>query len=135
MTTQPTVSSTTTSPLIISPRVAKRSTIPSWPWVRGAMLLAAAAQWIAIAVLVQTANPVPATWDRLLLAIAPVPLAVATAFAPARFARLAAVALLAALLAGTIGAIGQSGQQYAVFFVPALLVLIVGTVKLWRQPA
>jgi hypothetical protein len=134
MTTQPNVSSQSTPPLIISDRVTKRSTIPSWPWRRGAMLLAGAAQLTAIAVLTQSADSVPATWDRLLLAIAPLPLAAAAALAPARIGRLAAIAAIAALLVGTIGAIGQSGQQYAVFFLPALVVMIVGAVMLWREP-
>jgi hypothetical protein len=61
-------------------------------------------------------------------------LAAATAFAPARIARLTGIAGIAALLAGTIGAIGESGMQYAVFFVPALIVLIIGTIMLWREP-
>jgi hypothetical protein len=135
MTTQPSVPSQTTPPLIISPRVAKRSTVPSWPWRRGAMLLAGAAQLIAISALTNSSNPVPATWVPLLLAIAPVLLAAATAFAPARIGRLTGIAGIAALLAGTIGAIGQTGLQYAIFFVPALVVLIVGTIKLWREPA
>ncbi len=134
MTTQPTVPSESTSPLIISPRVAKRSTVPSWPWRRGALLLAGAAQLLAISSLTRSSDPVPATWDPLLLAIAPVLLAAAAAWAPARIARLAGVAGIAVLLAGTIGAIGQSGLQYAVFFLPALVVLIIGTIKLWREP-
>jgi hypothetical protein len=135
MTTQPNAPVQSTSPLIISPRVAGRSTVPSWPWRRGAMLLAGAAQLIAISALIRSSDPVPATWVPLLLAIAPVVLTAAAAFAPARIGRLAAVTGIAALLAGTIGAIGQAGMQYAIFFVPALLVLIVGTTKLWREPA
>jgi hypothetical protein len=134
MTTQPIVPGQGTSPLIISPRVAKRSTIPSWPWRRGAMLLAGAAQLTAIGCLTRSSDPVPATWVPLLLAIAPIVLAAATAFAPARIARLTGIAGIAALLAGTIGAIGESGMQYAVFFVPALIVLIIGTIMLWREP-
>jgi hypothetical protein len=99
------------------------------------MLLAGAAQLIAIAALTRSSDPVPATWVPLLLAIAPVILTAAAAFARARIGRLAAIAGIAALLAGTIGAIGQAGMQYAVFFVPALLVLIVATIRLWREPA
>ncbi len=134
MTTQPSVPSQTTPALLISPRVAKRSTVPSWPWRRGAMLLAGAAQIIAISAIINTSNPVPTTWVPLLLAIAPVLLAVPTALAPARIGRLTGIAGIAVLLAGTVGAIGQSGLQYAIFFVPALVVLIVGTIKLWREP-
>ncbi len=98
------------------------------------MLLAGAAVLLAISSLIRSSNPVPATWVPLLLAVAPVPLAAATAFAPARIGRLTGIAGIAALLAGTIGAIGQSGMQYAIFFVPALIVLIVATIMLWREP-
>jgi hypothetical protein len=133
MTTQPTMPSQTASALTVSPRVARRSAIPSWPWRRGALLLAGAAQLLAISSLTRNSNPVPATWVPLLLAIAPVLLAAATAWAPVRIGRLTGVAGIAVLLAGTIGAIGQSGMQYAVFFVPALIVLIVGTIMLWRE--
>jgi len=127
MTTQP---SEHIPALITSAHVAQRSAIPSWPWRRGAMLLAGAAQIITISTLV-SADPVAATWAPLILAIAPVLLAAATAFAPARIARLTAVAGIAVLVAGIIGAIGHTG----LFFVPALAVLVVGTVKFWREPA
>jgi hypothetical protein len=127
MTTQPVERSA--SALTTSARVAKRATIPSWPWRRGAMLLAGAAQLITISALTRM-NPVPATWAVLLLAIAPVLLAAATAFGPARLQRLAAVAFITVLVAGIIGAITHTG----LFFVPALGVLIVGTIKLWREP-
>jgi hypothetical protein len=133
--TQPATASQSTPPLIISPRVAKRSTIPSWPWRRGAMLLTGAAVLVAISSLIRGSDPVSATWVPLLLAVAPVPLAAATAFAPTRIGRLTGAAGIVAMLAGTIGAIGQSGMQYAVFFVPGLIALIVGTVMLWREPA
>jgi hypothetical protein len=130
MTTQPTESSQNSPALIISDRVARRSAIPSWPWRRGAMLLAGAAQLITISTLV-SADPVAATWAPLLLAIAPVLLGAATAFAPPRIGRLTAVACIVVLVVGIIGAIGHTG----LFFVPALGVLIVGTIKLWREPA
>jgi hypothetical protein len=48
--------------------------LPSWPWRRAALFLAGAAQLITISVLVG-ADPIPATWSSLLLAIAPAPLA------------------------------------------------------------
>ena len=128
MTTQPGVPSQSTPALITSARVARRSTIPSWPWRRGAMLLAGAAQLITISALLSV-DPVPATWAALLLAIAPALLAAATAFAPAAIARLTAVAGIAVLVVGIIGAIGHTG----LFFVPALGVLIVATIKLWRE--
>jgi hypothetical protein len=128
MTTEPAVPNQSASPLIISARVAERSTIPSWPWRRGAMLLSGAAQLITISALVSI-DRAPATWASLLLAIASTPLAAATAHAPARIARLTAIAAIAVLVAGIIGAIGHTG----LFFVPALGVLIVGTIKLWRE--
>jgi hypothetical protein len=61
---------------------------PSWPWRRGALILAAAAQLITISAL-NSADPLPVTWSSLLLAIAPALLAAVAAFAPARSARLA----------------------------------------------
>jgi hypothetical protein len=129
MTTQPSAQNENKLTLTTSARVAKRSTIPSWPWRRGAMLLAGAAQLITIATLVRL-DPVPATWAPLLLAIAPILVAAASAFAPARIARLAVIALMIVLVAGIIGAINHTG----LFFVPALGVLIVGAIKLWREP-
>ena len=74
---------------------------PSWPWRRGA----------------------------LLLAIAPAPLAAAATFAPARLNLLAGVAGIVVMVAGIAGGIWHIG----LFFVPALVVLAVGTVKLWRE--
>jgi len=47
---------------------------PSWPWRRAALFLAGAAQLITISAPVG-ADPVPATWSSLLLAVAPAPLA------------------------------------------------------------
>ncbi len=94
------------------------------------MLLAGAAQLITISALVG-ANPPPRTWSALLLAIAPAPLAAAAAFLPARVNRLAALAGLAVLIAGIAGEITHTG----LFFAPALVVLAIGTVKLWREPS
>jgi hypothetical protein len=125
----PSAVSETTSPLIISDRVARRSAIPSWPWRRGAMLLAGAAQLIAISRLV-SADPLAATWAAVLLASAPVVLAAATAFLPARIGRLTAVAGIVVMVIGIIGAINHTG----LFFVPALGVLVVATITLWREP-
>ena len=103
-------------------------TAPSWPWRRGAMLLAGAAQLITISALLG-AGPLAVTWWSLLLAIAPAPLAAAAAFAPARLNLLAAVAGVVVMVAGIAGGILHIG----LFFVPALVVLAVGTVKLWRE--
>jgi hypothetical protein len=69
------------------------------------------------------------TWFSLLLAIAPAPLAAVAAFAPARIARAGAVLGAVVLVAGIAGGILHTG----LFFVPALAVLITGTVKLWRE--
>jgi hypothetical protein len=101
---------------------------PSWPWRRGALLLAGAAQLITISAL-NSVDPLAVTWASLLLAIAPAPLAAAAAFAPARLNLLAAVAGVLVLVAGIAGEIVHIG----LFFVPALVVLAVGTVKLWRE--
>jgi hypothetical protein len=85
-------------------------------------------QLITISALVG-ADPPPVTWASLLLAIAPAPLAAVAAFAPASVARLAAIIAAVAVAAGAAGAIGHTG----LFFVPALVALVVGDVKLWRE--
>ena len=101
---------------------------PSWPWLRGALLLAGAAQLVTISYLVAA---LPVSWSSLLLAIAPAPLGAVAAFAPAPAARLAAVAGVAVLIAGMAGQATHAG----LLFLPALLVLAVGTVMIWREPA
>lgn len=101
---------------------------PSWPWRRAALLLAGAAQLITLSALVG-ADPIPATWSSLLLAAAPAPLAAAAAFAPGPVNLLAAVAGIAVLAAGIAAQVTHTG----LFFVPALVVLAVGAVKLWRE--
>jgi hypothetical protein len=80
---------------------------PSWPWRRGALILAGAAQLITISALT-SADPMAVTWSALLLAIAPAPLA-AAAFAPAPVNRLAAVAGVAVLIAGIASGILHTG--------------------------
>jgi hypothetical protein len=128
MTTENTVDtpSVTTKPATSS--AAAVPTLPSWPWRRGAMLLAGAAQLITISALVG-ADPLATTWSSLLLAIAPAPLAAAAAFSPAPANRFAAVVGAAVLVAGIVGGITHTG----VLFLPALVVLIVGTLKLWGE--
>ena len=74
---------------------------PSWPWWRAALFLAGAAQLITISALVG-ADPIPATWSSLLLAVAPAPLAAATAFASAPVNLLAAAVGIAGLAVGII---------------------------------
>jgi hypothetical protein len=91
-------------------------------------LLAGAAQLITISALVG-ADPIPATWSSLLLAAAPAPLAAAAAFAPGPVNLLAAVAGIAVLAAGIAAQVTHTG----VFFVPALVVLAVGAVRLGRE--
>jgi hypothetical protein len=64
-----------------APTVISVPAPPSWPWRRAALFLAGAAQLITISALV-SADPIPATWSSLLLAIAPAPLAAATTTSP-----------------------------------------------------
>jgi hypothetical protein len=114
-----------------TPAVAAALPAPgSWPWRRGALLLAAAAQLITIAALEST-DPIPVTWAALLLAIAPAPLAAITAFAAAPVARLAALLTMAVLVAGIAGQVTHTG----LFFIPALAVMAVAALRLWRERA
>ncbi len=101
---------------------------PSWPWRRAALFLAGAAQLVTISALVG-ADPIPAAWSSLLLAVAPAPLAAAAAFAPGSVNLLAAVAGIAVLAVGIVAQVTHTG----LFFVPALVVLGVGAAKLWRE--
>ena len=112
-----------------SPTVPPAPAPPSWAWRRAALILAGAAQLITISALVTSDYPLAATWWSLLLAIAPAPLAAAAAFAPAPVNRLAGVAGVLVLVAGIAGGIVHIG----VLFVPALVALAVGTVKLWGE--
>jgi hypothetical protein len=75
---------------------------PSWPWRRGALILAGSAQLITMSAFTG-ADPLAVMWSALLLANAPAPLAVAAAFVPAPVNRVAAVAAMAALIAGIAG--------------------------------
>ncbi|HTS97584.1 MAG TPA: hypothetical protein VMI33_13275 [Streptosporangiaceae bacterium] len=101
---------------------------PSLVWRRAAFLLAGAAQLITISALV-SADPIPATWASLLLAIAPALVTAVAYFGPARVNTWAAVAGLAVLVAGIAGTITHTG----LFFLPALAALAVATVTLWRE--
>jgi hypothetical protein len=101
---------------------------PSWPWLRGALILAGAAQLITISALVGP-DGMTVTWATLLLAIAPAPLAAAAAFASASVARLAAAAAVAAMAAG----LGGSATHTGLFFLPGLVVEIVAAAKLWAE--
>jgi len=70
-----------------------------------------------------------ATWSSLLLAVAPAPVAAAAAFAPAPVNLLAAACGIAVLAVGIVAQVAHTG----LFFLPALLVLAVAAVKLWRE--
>jgi hypothetical protein len=115
------------APADSSPEASRSPAPPSWPWRRAALFLAGAAQLITISALV-SADPITATWSSL-LAVAPAPLAAAAAFAPAPVNLLAAVAGIAVLVAGIAGQLTHTG----LFFIPALVVLAVSAVKLWRE--
>jgi hypothetical protein len=124
-----TVQNTPDSPPVAAAPGPSLAASSSWPWRRGALVLSVAAQLITISALT-SADPLTVTWSPLLLAIAPAPLAAAAVFAPARMARLAGALLgLVVLVAGMAGGIGRVG----LFFVPALVVLAVAAVKLWRE--
>ncbi len=101
---------------------------PSRRWFLAALLLAGAAQLIIISALV-SADPLATTWWSLLLAIGPAPLAAAAAFAPGPANGLAAMAGLLVLVAGIAGGIAHTG----LFFVPALVALAIGIVRLRRE--
>jgi hypothetical protein len=111
-----------------SPTATPAAAPPSWPWRRAALLLAGAAQLITIAALLGV-DPIPVTWSSLLLAVAPVLLAAAAAFAPAPVNLLAAAAGVVILVAGIAGQITHIG----VLFIPALMALAVGGARLWRE--
>jgi hypothetical protein len=107
------------------------ATIPvSKRWLTGAFLLAGAAQLITISALLSQ-DPIPPTWAALLLATAPAPLAAAAAFTRAPIARLATLVAAVVLIAGIADTVLHTG----LFFAPALVLLVVGAVKLWREPA
>ncbi len=118
-----------TDAVAVSPaRAAARG---SQPWLRAALLLSGAAQLVTISALV-SADPIPASWAALLLAVTPAPLAALAAFAPARAARrYAALAAALVLLIGLIAQITHTG----LFFVPALAAMAVAASTLWRERA
>jgi hypothetical protein len=132
MTTEPTV--TTDQPGATgtaAPRPRPRTELsPRRPWLVGALLLSGAGQLITISALLSV-DPLAATWWALLLAIAPAPLAAVAAFAPAALARAAAAALAVVLIVGIVGGVLHTG----LFFLPALVVLVVGGRALWRERA
>jgi hypothetical protein len=104
-----------------------QSPFPDWKWRQGALFLCVGAQLITISALLGSV-PVPATWASLLLAIAPIPLAVVTAFTPVRLARTLAPLTALVLLVGIAGSIAHTGWV----FVPAFVLLVVITFRLRR---
>lgn len=116
-------------PATIAADVPATPAPPSWRWRRAGLLLAGAAQLITVSALTRSAFPIPATWSALLLAAAPAPLAFAAAFAPAPANRLALAAAVVAIIVGGAVQITHTG----LFFVPALAVLVVAGVRLWRE--
>jgi hypothetical protein len=122
MTSQPTVPSdqATASAVPLAGRSATKLS-PRRPWLLGALLLAGAAQVITISALVSV-DPLAVTWWSLLLAIAPAPLAAVAAFGPVMVARAAAAVAIVVLVAGIVGGIVHTG----LFFLPALVVLVIG---------
>ena len=116
-----------------SPRMTSEPAVPappSWAWRRAALFLCIAAQLITISALVGV-DPPPASWPSLLLAIAPAPLAAVAAFGPLPIGRVVAWVDVAVMVAGIIGGILHTG----LFFAPALIVMVVGAVKLSRETA
>src|SRR5215468_4521227 len=81
---------------------------PSWAWRRAALFLAGAAQLITISALV-SADPIPAVWAALVLAVAPAPLAAAAAFAPFPASVVAAFAGVTVLVAGAVAQAAHTG--------------------------
>jgi hypothetical protein len=103
-------------------------------WLLAAFLLAGAAQLITISALL-SADPLGTSWSALLLAIAPVLLAAIAAFALVAMARPAVVAAVAAVIVGIIGSLAswQSWTSHTgVLFIPALVALVVGGLRLWQ---
>jgi hypothetical protein len=105
-----------------------RTVSASWAWRRSALLLSLAAQLITISAL-RGADPPVASWPRILLAIAPVPLAAAAALGPTRWRVLAAAIACAGLVTGIAGGWLPTG----VLFLPALVAFAGAGVKAWRE--
>jgi hypothetical protein len=103
------------------------STRPHWKWRDAALFLCVGAQLATISALLGSV-PVPATWASLLLAIAPIPLAVLTAYSPVRFAKVLAPLTAVVLVIGIVGSITHAGWV----FVPALVVLVMTAMRLGR---
>lgn len=124
-----TVHSSTDSPARASAALfAAPLRAPARLWLRAAFLLAGAAQLITISALT-SADPEPATWAMLLLAVAPALLTAAAAFGPFPVSTAALLASAAVMLIGLIAAATYTGP----FFAPALAALVVAGLKFWRE--
>jgi hypothetical protein len=99
-------------------------------WLFAAFLLAGSAQLITISALLSV-DPVAASWSALLVAIAPVLLTAAAAFAPRRVAGLAVTAAVVVLVIGIVA----QGANTGPLFIPALLAAVVGGTRLWLGSA
>jgi hypothetical protein len=97
---------------------------PAIAWLRGALVLAIAAQLITISALT-SADPLVANWATLLMAIAPAPLAALTVLAPKRFGQAVIVLDIVVLVVGIVGGITHTG----LFFVPEFAVLVYAMVR------
>lgn len=102
--------------------------VNSWLSWRGGAVMCGAAQFITLAALTST-SPIPVTWAALLLVIAPVPLALATAFSPPAIARLLAPLTILVLLVAGIAEAAHIGA----FFLPAAIALSFVSARLWRE--
>jgi hypothetical protein len=97
---------------------------PAIAWLRGALVLAIAAQLITVSAL-NSADPLTASWASLWLAIAPAPVAALPVLAPRRFTRPAIVLDIVVLVVGIAGGITHTG----LFFAPELAVLVYALVR------
>jgi hypothetical protein len=103
-------------------------------WLVAAFLLSGAAQLITISALLSV-DPLAPSWSALLLAIAPVLLAATAAYAPAVVARPAVLAAAIAVIVGIVGSLASWHSWVShtgVLFIPALVALVVGGLRLWQ---
>jgi hypothetical protein len=89
---------------------------------------ALAGQLITISALT-SADPLTVSWAALLLAIAPVPLAILVALAPRQLVKPSILLALVVLIVGMVGGITHTG----LFFLPELVVLCFATVRAWEE--
>jgi hypothetical protein len=113
---------------------AKPAAYPLISWLTAALVLAIGAQLITISAL-NSADPLSSTWYSLLLATAPAPVAALPLLAasgrliPPRYLPAMVAADLIVLLVAMISGITHTG----LFFLPELIILVLGTARLWRS--